>query len=314
MITQSERPVWCPMCGSQALSLVYPDVVIADPLSGPLRLRSLWDCPDCHAFWSRLPPSIRADDYYRNKPEADHLPFEGTRARFARVQLAVERAVGRDNYRLLDVGCATGAHFDAYGDRVQKFGIEPAASAIESLRRRGVTWLGPSIESAPVGSFDVVTSLDVLEHLEEPRPFLDTLDRCLAPHGVVAIVTGNIDSLSARCGGRRWLYYALPEHCSFFSPLTLRRYWVDERGYEPLTATWIANKDIDATYVRGFLVGLAREAVLRMMPPHRVRSLERAGRGRFPFFCDNMLLTFRKNGTSSQNSAADVKCPPAGTA
>jgi SAM-dependent methyltransferase len=208
-------------------------------------------------------------------------------------------------YRLLDVGCAGGAHLDAYDARVEKFGVEPAVSAAELLSQRGVTWLGSSVQDAPECSFDVVTCLDVVEHIEHPRPVLDGIDRCLRPGGLVAIVTGNIYSAPARWSGGRWLYYALPEHCSFYSAFALHRYWVDERGYEPLMKTWIANADIDFAYIRHFLFAVVREATLKMMPRDRVRALEIAGRGRFPFFCDNMLLTFRKSRAGAVGVGSD---------
>jgi 2-polyprenyl-3-methyl-5-hydroxy-6-metoxy-1,4-benzoquinol methylase len=274
--------------------LRYEDILIATPPAAAPRLRSLWGCTRCHAYWTRLPGEIGTSEYYREKPEVDHHLLEGGLDRFRRVRRAVEAALGAESYRVLDVGCAAGAHLNIYPATVGKFGVEPARSAAEALRRRGVTWLGPSAADAPTAAFEAVTALDVLEHVEQPRPFLDELDRCVAPGGVVALVTGNIDSPSARLGGRRWLYYALPEHCSFFSARALRSYWVGERGYEAVGRTWIANQDVDAAYVLDFLRGAGREAVLKVLPHERVRAIERRGGGRFPFFCDNMLLTFRR--------------------
>ncbi|HKP89650.1 MAG TPA: class I SAM-dependent methyltransferase [Thermoleophilaceae bacterium] len=287
------RPESCRLCGTPELSLRYADVVIADP-HGSAGLRSIWECRRCHAYWSDLPSEVASSRYYREKPKEHHAQLEAGTQRFRRVRTALEAGLGREPRRLLDVGCAGGAHFDVYGEGVERFGIEPAASAAPMLAERGVTWLGKSVDDAPEAGFDAVTSLDVLEHVEWPRPFLDGLDRCLAPGGVIAIVTGDIDSFSARWGRRRWLYYALPEHCSFYSERALRRYWVEERGYEQLDKTWIANADVDPAYVRNFLGGIAREAAMKALPARRTREMERAGRGRFPFFCDNLLVTYRK--------------------
>jgi SAM-dependent methyltransferase len=288
------RPESCGLCGTADLTLRYEDVVVADPDPVGVRVRSIWDCGRCHAYWSTLPADVGSSAYYRAKPEEDHEQLETGRQRFERVRGALEGGLGHEPRRLLDVGCAGGAHFDVYGEGVERFGVEPAASAERILRERGVTWLGPSTGDAPAGGFDAVASLDVLEHVERPRPFLAELDRCLAPGGVLALVTGDIDSFSARWGGHRWLYYALPEHCSFYSERALHRYWVEEMGYEQLGKTWIANTDVDAAYVRTFLRGVGREAVMKVLPSRRARAIERAGRARFPFFCDNMLVTYRK--------------------
>jgi SAM-dependent methyltransferase len=288
------RPESCRLCGTRELELRYRDVVIADPAGAPPRLRSLWNCRRCHAYWSCLPPDVAESSYYQGKPEEDHVQLEEGQQRFRRVRSVLEAALGRAPERLLDVGCAGGAHFEVYPATVERFGIEPAASAAPSIRARGATWLGASLADAPAGSFDAVASLDVLEHVDDPRPFLDGLDRCLAPGGVLVLVTGDIDAFSARLSGRRWLYYALPEHCSFYSRKALHRHWVGERGYTETAKTWVANTDVDGRYVRTFLRGVAREAVMKALPRARTRAIELDGRGRFPFFCDNMLVAYRK--------------------
>jgi SAM-dependent methyltransferase len=287
------RPERCDICGSEDLSLKYADIRIADEPGHEPRFRSLWACGRCRVYWSRLLGPTGSAQYYRDKPESDHSMLENYPRRFQRVRGAVEDALGRDSYRLLDVGCAGGAHFDAYGDSVEKFGVEPSASAEHLLRRRGIAWLGRSVDDAPDRGFDAVTCLDVLEHVEHPRVLLDGIDRCVRPGGVVAIATGSIDSIPARLGGRRWLYLALPEHCSFYSAYALRRYWVDERGYKPLATSWLPS-GFGLRYVAVFLVGLARETVYRLMPRRVMQALENAGHARFPFFYDNMLLTFQK--------------------
>jgi SAM-dependent methyltransferase len=287
------RPERCALCGSEDLSLMYADIRIADEPGHEPRFRSLWACGRCRAYWSLLPDRTGSAQYYRDKPESDHAMLEHYPRRFRRVRDAVEGALGRDSYRLLDIGCAGGAHFDVYGERVEKFGVEPSASSEHLLRGRGVVWIGQSVDDAPDCGFDAVTCLDVLEHVENPRALLGGMDRCVRPGGVVAVATGSIDSIPARLGGRRWLYLALPEHCSFYSADALRRYWVDERGYEPLAMSWLPS-GFGIRYVVTFLVGVACEVAYRLMPRRALRALERAGHARFPFFYDNMLLTFRK--------------------
>ncbi len=48
------------------------------------------------------------------------------------------------------------------------------------------------------GSFDVVTAIEVIEHVESPIGFLRNLGRLLAPGGVAVVTTPNVDSLPAR--------------------------------------------------------------------------------------------------------------------
>jgi SAM-dependent methyltransferase len=300
----------CRLCGSPGLRTLYREVPISLDGTGA-GFRTLLECDACHCYWSDLPAEIASPRYYPRKGLADHAVLEQGTSRFLRVRRAVEQTLGRETYTLLDVGCATGAHFSAYGDEVEKYGIEPSAAAVEAIRARGATWLGPSVDDAEEGTFDVVTCLDVIEHVAEPRPFLDALDRRVAPGGIVVISTGDIDSFSARWGGPRWAYYGLPEHCSFFSSRALRRYWVEERGYVPCLRWWSANQDIDLAYVVGFLRAVLQEAILKALPASTFRDLDRAGRARFPFFCDNMLLIFRKQREIERRSASLQSAEPA---
>jgi SAM-dependent methyltransferase len=47
-------------------------------------------------------------------------------------------------------------------------------------------------------SFDLVTAIEVVEHIESPIGFLRNIRQLLAPGGVVVLTTPNVDSLPAR--------------------------------------------------------------------------------------------------------------------
>jgi len=47
-------------------------------------------------------------------------------------------------------------------------------------------------------SFDLVTAIEVIEHVESPIGFLRNVGRLLTPRGVAVITTPNVDSLPAR--------------------------------------------------------------------------------------------------------------------
>ncbi len=47
-------------------------------------------------------------------------------------------------------------------------------------------------------SFDLVTAIEVIEHVESPIGFLRNIGRLLTPRGIAVITTPNVDSLPAR--------------------------------------------------------------------------------------------------------------------
>jgi 2-polyprenyl-3-methyl-5-hydroxy-6-metoxy-1,4-benzoquinol methylase len=49
-----------------------------------------------------------------------------------------------------------------------------------------------------VGSYDLVTAIEVIEHVESPTGFFRNVGRLLTPGGIAVITTPNVDSLPAR--------------------------------------------------------------------------------------------------------------------
>ena len=88
--------------------------------------------------------------------------------------------------RILDAGCGTGSLLASVSDYSIGVGIDPDAIAIEFCRKRGLKLLVRGvIENLGLasGSFDVVLSSDVIEHLDKDVEAVKELYRVLAPGG-----------------------------------------------------------------------------------------------------------------------------------
>ncbi len=143
--------------------------------------------------------------------------------------------------RILDIGCNSGAFLSAFSANWEREGVELSATLSEVARKR---LPGCRIYSLPFedldfgsGSFDVVTSFAVIEHVYDPRRFVLEAFRILKPGGVLVLMTGDRGSEMARRYGDDWPLYLSPDHVSYFNAdsfLTLVR----SAGFEISRVEW----------------------------------------------------------------------------
>ena len=91
-----------------------------------------------------------------------------------------------NNPRILDVGCGTGANLKMLAGLGRAEGVDISPQAVEFCRERGLdsVKLG-AVEELPYenDSFDLVTALDVIEHLDDDVAGLREMRRVLRPEG-----------------------------------------------------------------------------------------------------------------------------------
>ncbi len=198
--------------------------------------------------------------------------------------------------KLLDVGCAYGyflehakrAGFDVYG-------VEPsehaAGRAQERLGKKSVTCSTLSDAGYKAGSFDVITMLDVFEHLGDPDHDIREAFRLLAPDGILLIATGDTDSLLAKIQKDRWTFYIPPQHLFFFNRPTLTTF-LHNHGFVP--AMWFSiGKWLSLRYVVHLAATTGKSALARMLYPF----IKATPLARIPLYIpahDNMVVIAQK--------------------
>jgi len=140
-----------------------------------------------HVRSCRFETDLKREYYAEYRQVEDvHWWFVGRR----RILLQVlNRYLGngdRDRRRILDVGCGTGTMLTYLASYGKAQGVDIDEEAIGYCRERGLTdvRLG-SAETLPFedGSFDLVTALDVVEHLDDDAAALREIHRVLRPGG-----------------------------------------------------------------------------------------------------------------------------------
>jgi SAM-dependent methyltransferase len=198
--------------------------------------------PGCGLEWREPPPgaaelaALYAPGYLGRWGLRDADDLERVRAMKRRTYEAILDPVTRlrSGGRLLDVGCAAGFLLESAAERgFEAWGVDPNPEAVALARRRhgDRVRLGSLEEGAfEAERFDVVTLVDVFEHVLDPSALLAEVRRRLVPGGILAAVMPNAASGMRRLLGRRWPHYA-PEHVYYWTPSSLGRF-LSDRGWE----------------------------------------------------------------------------------
>jgi 2-polyprenyl-3-methyl-5-hydroxy-6-metoxy-1,4-benzoquinol methylase len=208
----TNRP--CPACGSTSARLI-----------GSRNGFDIVTCFSCGTvFTSRLPTEESEHNYDAYYHAANLAIPDFVHRRLQ--EIAESFASFRSSNRLLDVGFGSGALLQATagaGWDVQ--GTEVSPPAIEHARSLGFNVFQGTLQEAayPDNHFDVVTAVEVLEHVPDNTDLLREVARILRPGGLFWATTPHGRGLSARLLGTRWSVVSPPEHLQLFSAKGVRQ-------------------------------------------------------------------------------------------
>ncbi|MEE8602980.1 class I SAM-dependent methyltransferase [Euzebya tangerina] len=121
--------------------------------------------------------------------------------RFHRWAAQVDRHHPVEGSRFLSSGCGMGGSLLAYHDAgaASVTGVEVDPLYVRMATLRTADLADASVQQVPPdpplpfedGRFDLIESMDVIEHVPDPRAYLAELLRVLAPSGLILVVTPN---------------------------------------------------------------------------------------------------------------------------
>jgi 2-polyprenyl-3-methyl-5-hydroxy-6-metoxy-1,4-benzoquinol methylase len=196
------------------------------------------ECTACTHVWLDPRPSVEAlgviypPTYYSYNYE--QIPAVARKAKEIIDGLKMRKILalgGRTPEHYLDVGCGDGRYLEALARRGVPqsglFGLELDEQIVGKLQGRGLQVYCERVEECTrfePGTFDLITMFHVIEHVDSPREVVEQLAGWLAPGGVLAVETPNLDSLDARLFHTgKWGGYHIPRHWHLFRPATLSR-------------------------------------------------------------------------------------------
>ncbi len=252
----STRPaVACRCCGSV-------DVVLRGSKRGTFLNRNFdfWHCPACdYLFVDPFPGyGVYDEAYYSGKGADPYVDYESEfrdyRATWRILELDdlwrlasshMEASFPPGEVSWLDFGCGAGGLIKYLRDRgthehqgrtwTIKASGHDVGSYAEKLSKEPRFTMRSHAELAamPAASFDIISLIEVVEHVEFPDPVFALVARLLKPGGLLLVTTGNIASAVARREGLGY-GFILPEvHVGYFTPTALERIY-SRHGLSPV--------------------------------------------------------------------------------
>ena len=128
--------------------------------------------------------------------------------------------------RWLDFGCGAGAFLKYLRERgaldgrpLELTGHDVGSYADLLKEKDGFRILGlDELFREPEATYDIISMVEVLEHLPQPVEPLRLISRLLKPGGLLLLTTGNLDGPIARRQGIHYRYCAPEIHVSLFNP------------------------------------------------------------------------------------------------
>jgi 2-polyprenyl-6-hydroxyphenyl methylase/3-demethylubiquinone-9 3-methyltransferase len=175
----------------------------------------------------------------------------------------IDERVQLHNKKVVDVGCGGGILTEAMAQRgAQVTGIDMATAPLNVARLHSLEsdvevdyrqLTAEQLATQESGQYDVVTCLEMLEHVPDPGSVIRACSRLLKPSGKVffATINRNPKSWLMAIVGAEYILRLLPrgthDHGKFLRPSELHR-WQREAGLMPLEITGMTYNPMTGHY------------------------------------------------------------------
>lgn len=183
----------------------------------------LCQCASCDIVFSRaIPTTEDLDNYYKDYGTNNYLsPLTIKRYN----ELLDQFEPFRKTNKILDIGCGIGYFLlEAKKRGWEVYGTELSTESADICVQKGINMENGVLKAENYENemFDIITSFEVIEHINNPIPELQNCYRILRKGGLAYVTTPNFNSLLRYRLKAAYNIITYPEHLTYYTPKTLK--------------------------------------------------------------------------------------------
>lgn len=232
------RKILCPLCKSDNLGLIANKVRLGYKAD-------VYECQNCELTFIDQGSFSFPKDFYEkeyHQTYITHVEPDALNPQVYYEKMKKTTKVWADKFSemlsgqevVLDIGCSTGHFIDLVKDKTKKiYGYDLNKKEVDFCRNV----LNLDVSDQPLKDrfkeriFDYITMIFVLEHIAEPKEFLQSIKKFLKPEGKLVMLVPNAQDALVNfydIPKFKSFYYCI-EHLFYYTPKTIRRLFDETR-------------------------------------------------------------------------------------
>ncbi len=191
---------------------------------------ALCKCNHCSMVFSRNIPSTHELEEYYSRENYNRTAYLSPITVNRYIALLDEFEKYRKTNRILDVGAGYGFLLKiAKSKGWEVYGTELTDDAVEHCKAEGIEMRKGNLHEVGFeeGMFDVITSIEVIEHLNTPNELVGEMKRLLRPGGKAYLTTPNFNALLRYRLKSKYDVIEFPLHLCYYTKRTLGKLFKD---------------------------------------------------------------------------------------
>ena len=215
----------CKLCGSADLVKVKDGIKPADLTPSDFSITDkrygttleIVQCNSCR--FQFCPTAADLVKLYEAMDDDEYTESDRERKRqFEDLFKKLKPYLGAGQSKSLDIGCGSGLLVELFkDDGFEAYGVEPSKSLAHYCKTKNLNVTNGTLSQLKSDDkFDVITLIDVIEHVADPEDLVADAVNRLNENGILCVVTPRTDSISKKLLGFKWWHYRIA-HVGYFT-------------------------------------------------------------------------------------------------